>query len=165
MKNDNIILIGMPGCGKSTIGVLLAKMLGYRFIDTDLLIQEKAGKRLFEIINEDGAEYFSRLEDEVNASLTAEKTVIATGGSVIYGVNAMKNLKSLGKVVYLKVEEEEIEKRIDNLSTRGIVFNSDDGIAGLYRERTPLYEKYADITVECTGDRLQRNAEKIIDSL
>ena len=163
MKNDNIILIGMPGSGKSTAGVLFAKNMNYRFLDVDFLIQEKEGKRLHEIIEEKGNEYFLEVEDSVNASLQVERTVIATGGSVVYCENAMKHLKTLGKVIYIKVPEKEIERRITNFSTRGIIIKSGDSIEDLYNERIPLYEKYADLTVLCDEKELQYNADKLMD--
>ena len=108
----SIVLIGMPSCGKSTLGVLLAKRLGYRFIDSDLLIQEREGKLLHEIISEKGVWGFIDIENEVNSSISEEKAVIATGGSVIYGDEAMENLKRLGKVVYLKIPYEEMCRRL-----------------------------------------------------
>ena len=163
MKKDNIILIGMPGSGKSTAGVLFAKNMNYRFLDVDFLIQEHEGKRLYEVIEEKGNDYFLSVEDKINASLEVERTVVATGGSVIYCENAMRHLKSLGTVVYLKVPEEEIERRITNFSTRGIIIKSGDSLADLYNERIPLYEKYADLTVLCDEKELQFNADKLMD--
>ena len=162
MRNDNIVLIGMPGAGKSTAGVLFAKAMNYRFLDVDFLIQEKEGKRLHEVIEEKGNEYFLEVEDEVNCSLNTERTVIATGGSVIYCENAMKHLKSIGTVIYLKVPEKEIERRITNFSTRGIIIRSGDTLEDLYNERIPLYEKHADITVLCDEKELQYNADKLM---
>lgn len=162
MKKDNIILIGMPGAGKSTAGVLFAKAMNYRFLDVDFLIQEREGKRLHEVIEEKGNDYFLKVEDEVNCSLDTERTVIATGGSVIYCENAMKHLSSLGTVIYLQVPEKEIERRITNFSTRGIIIRSGDTLADLYNERIPLYEKYADITVLCDEKELQYNADKVM---
>ena len=163
MKNDNIILIGMPGSGKSTAGVLFAKNMNYRFLDVDFLIQEREGKRLHEIIEEKGNEYFLEVEDSVNASLQVERTVIATGGSVVYCENAMKHLKTLGKVIYIKVPEKEIERRITNFSTRGIIIKSGESLEDLYNERIPLYEKYADLTVLCDEKELQYNADKLMN--
>lgn len=163
-KRNNIILIGMPGSGKSTTGVLFAKNMNYRFLDVDFLIQEREGKRLYETIEEKGNEYFLQIEDEVNASLDVERTVIATGGSVIYCDNAMKHLKTLGTVIYIQVPEKEIERRITNFSTRGIIINSGDTLQDLYNERIPLYEKYADLTVCCDEKELQYNADKIMKS-
>lgn len=162
MEKNNIILIGMPGSGKSTTGVLLAKAMNYRFLDVDFIIQEKEGKRLYEVIEEKGNDYFLSVEDEVNSSLKAERTVIATGGSVIYCENAMKHLKTLGTVVYIQVPEKEIERRITNFSTRGIIIKSGYTLKDLYNERIPLYEKYADLTVLCDEKELQYNADKIM---
>lgn len=163
MKKNNIILIGMPGSGKSTAGVLFAKNMNYRFLDVDFLIQEHEGKRLHEIIEEKGNDYFLSIEDMINSNLAVERTVIATGGSVVYCKNAMKHLKSLGTVVYIKVPEKEIERRITNFSTRGIIIRSGDTLEALYNERIPLYEKYADLTVLCNEKELQYNADKLMN--
>ncbi|MBQ8409661.1 MAG: shikimate kinase [Clostridia bacterium] len=161
----SIILIGMPSCGKSTLGVLLAKKLGYRFIDSDLLIQESEGKLLHEIIAEQGNEGFLEIEERVNASITDEKAVIATGGSVIYGESAMKNLKSLGKVVYLKVPYDEMCRRLGDYSHRGVVIKKGSTLADMYAEREPLYEKYADLTVDVCNAQLSDSLEKICQAL
>ena len=157
----SIILIGMPSCGKSTLGVLLAKRLGYRFIDSDLLIQETEGRLLHEIISECGNEGFLDVEERVNASITDEKAVIATGGSVIYGESAMKNLKRLGKVVYLKVPYDEMCRRLGDYSHRGVVIKKGSTLADMYAEREPLYEKYADLTVDVCNAQLSDSLEKI----
>lgn len=162
---DNIILIGMPGSGKSTVGVLLAKMLGYSFIDSDLIIQQVEGRMLYEILRDEGIEYFAKVENSVNANLQAHRTVIATGGSAVYGEEAMKHLSSIGRVVYLKVSLAELERRVRNFETRGIMREDGQTLADIYAERAPLYEKYADITVSCTRGSLQKNAEKIIAAL
>ena len=162
---DNIILIGMPGCGKTTVGELLAKLMGYDFIDTDLIIQHAEGKKLFEILRDSGSEYFSRLENSVNKNLQAKRTVIATGGSVVYEKEAMEHLKSIGKVVYLEVSLGQLEKRIKNFATRGIRIEEGQTFRDLYLERLPLYKRYADITVNCSRGSLQKNAEKIFDRL
>ncbi len=162
---NNIILIGMPGSGKSTVGVLLAKMLGMNFIDADLLIQQREGMKLYEILEQKGNAYFAKVEDEVNASIKTENTVIATGGSVVYGQKAMAHLKSIGTVVYLKVPLRELERRIKNFATRGIQMEPGQTLADLLDERAPLYEKYADCTVTTGGAGLQRNAEKIMAAL
>ncbi len=146
--NNNIILIGMPGAGKSTVGVVLAKAMGYDFIDSDLLIQAKTGKRLFEIINEKGIDGFLDVENAVNAQIQTERTVIATGGSVIYGEEAMEHLKSIGKVIYLQVSYEALEKRLGNLLQRGVAIRSGNTLLDLYNERVPLYEKYADLVID-----------------
>lgn len=162
---NNIILIGMPGCGKSTIGVLLAKILGYNFIDTDLLIQATENKKLYEIINENGIEYFFNAEEKVLSELKAEKCIIATGGSAVYSDLGMQNLKKQGRVVYLWVPLKEIKRRVTNLSTRGVAMKNGQTLADLYKERQPLYRLYADITVECNKKNIADNAKKIIEAL
>ena len=162
---DNVILIGMPGCGKSTIGVLLAKLVGFSFVDTDLLIQQHENKKLYKIIEEDGIDYFKEIENKINAKLEATKTVIATGGSVVYGKEAMEHFKKIGKVVYIKVDFDELEKRIDNFSTRGIVIENGKTFRDLYNERTILYEQYADIIIECNKEDISKNAKLIASKL
>lgn len=162
---NNIILIGMPGCGKSTVGVLLAKMAGLKFIDSDLLIQEREGKRLYEIIDEKGKDYFLKLENRVNREIDVCSAVIATGGSAVYCDEAMRHLKSIGTVVYIKVPFSEIEKRITNFSTRGIIIKNGSSLSDLYNDRAPLYEKYADVTVECESGDLTENARRIMSAL
>ncbi len=158
---DNIILIGMPGAGKSTVGVVLAKALGYDFIDSDLLIQAETGKRLFEIINEVGIEGFLKVEDQVNAGIQASRTVIATGGSVIYGEAAMSHLKAIGTVVYIQVDYKSLERRLGNLLKRGVAIRKGNTLRDLYNERVPLYEKYADITVDERGKGIREVVETI----
>lgn len=148
MKN-NIVLIGMPGAGKSTVGVVLAKVVGHKFIDSDLVIQEKRGKLLHELITEFGMEGFLDIENQINAELTEEKAVIATGGSVIYGKEAMEHLKETGLVVYLKLSLESIADRLGDLQQRGVALKEGQGLKELYEERIPLYEKYADIVIDC----------------
>ena len=162
---DNVILIGMPGCGKSTVGVLLAKLVGFSFIDTDLLIQQYTNKKLYKIIEEDGIEYFKKVENEINSNIQTTKTVIATGGSVVYGKDAMEHLKKIGKIVYLKVDYDELLKRIDNFSTRGIVIENGKTFKDLYAEREVLYEKYADITIQCNSEDLAENAKFVASKL
>lgn len=147
----NIVLIGMPGAGKSTIGVLLAKTLLMDFCDTDLIIQKQTGTSLCNIINEKGTEEFIKLENEIIAAQNFENCVVATGGSAVYGKKAMQKLCSNGAAVYLKVAVQELEKRICDIHTRGIAMKEGTSIAELYEERSPLYEKYADITIECTS--------------
>ncbi len=162
---NNIILIGMPGCGKSTVGVLLAKILGFAFIDSDLLIQQAENKKLYEIINENGAEYFKAAENRVNASIDVSNTVIATGGSVVYCEEAMAHLKSIGTVVYIKITPKQLLERINNIATRGVVIKNGETLIDLYNERAPLYEKYADIMVESSDDSLIDNAQNIANML
>lgn len=145
-----ITLIGLPSSGKSTLGVLLAKALGYRFIDADLVIQERMGKLLHEIIAESGAEEFIRIENEINQTIGGDKVVIATGGSAVYGSEAMAHFKSLGRVVYIRIPFETLEKRLGDYSHRGVVIREGKTLRDMYRERIPLYEKYADITVDST---------------
>ena len=159
----SIILIGMPSCGKSTLGVLLAKRLGYRFIDSDLMIQEHEGKLLHEIIAERGVSGFIEIENEVNASITDKNAVIATGGSVIYGDEAMKSLKSLGKVVYLKIPYEEMCRRLGDFSHRGVILRNGSTLEDMYLERAPLYEKYADVTVDVCNAQLSDSLDKVCE--
>lgn len=151
MSKDNIVLIGMPGCGKSSLGVVLAKALGYRFMDSDLLIQDREDRLLSEIIEQDGLSGFKRIEEEVNASIEVSRTVIATGGSVVYGDRAMQHLKEIGTVVYLQLPLEEIETRVGDLNQRGVAVEPGQTLADLYNERVPLYEKYADVTADIYG--------------
>lgn len=160
---DNIILIGMPGAGKSTVGVVLAKRLGYRFVDSDLVIQEKYGKLLHELIEENGVEGFWKIENDVNASLETHNSVIATGGSVIYGEGAMEHLRRMGTVVYLKLPCEEITERLGDLNARGVTLMPGQTLSDLYEERVPLYEKYAHRIVECQGLSLRQVVHLIAD--
>lgn len=164
MKN-NIVLIGMPGVGKSTIGVVLAKILAYHFLDSDLVIQEKEGKRLHQIISEKGTEGFLEIENNVNASLNADGTIIATGGSVIYGKEAMEHLKEIGKVVYLKADYQTIQNRLGNLKKRGVALKKGQTLKDLYDERTKLYELYADITVDEKGLGTEETIDAVLRAL
>lgn len=158
---DNIILIGMPGAGKSTVGVVLAKALGYNFVDSDLVIQKETGKRLFEIIDEVGIDEFLNIENRINAAISVEKSVVATGGSVIYGEEAMEHLKSIGKVIYLKTDYESLEMRLGNLLKRGVAIRSGNTLLDLYNERVPLYEMYADITIDTKNKGIREVVESI----
>ena len=162
---DNIILIGMPGVGKSTAGVILAKILGYQFIDADILIQQEEGKLLKEIIAEVGVEGFIQVENRVNSQIQCERSVVATGGSVVYGKEAMEHLKSIGRVVYLKVDFDTIDSRLGNLKGRGVVLKEGQDLKGLYEERIPRYEKYADIVVDQTGCSVEETIEKLVKML
>ena len=159
---NNIILIGMPGCGKSTVGVVLAKALGMDFIDSDLVIQKQTGKRLSQIIEESGDVGFREIENRINAALEAENSVIATGGSVIYGEEAMCHLKSIGTVVYLKLSCGAIEERLGDLHERGVTIQPGWTLRDLYNERVPLYEQWADLTVDCEQLRLREVVAAIL---
>lgn len=162
---DNIVLIGMPGVGKSTVGVILAKMIGYQFTDADLLIQKQEGKLLHEIIAEKGTDGFIEIEERVNASIEASHTIIATGGSVVYGKKAMEHLNRIGTVVYLKVPYDTLEKRLEDIKGRGVVLKEGQTLRTLYDERTPLYEKYADIEISEDGLNVEQTVEKLLERL
>ena len=157
----NIILIGMPGAGKSTVGVVLAKRLGFRFVDSDLVIQEQTGKLLYQLIEEEGEAGFLMLENKINASIEAENTVIATGGSAVYGQEAMAHFGNIGTRVYLKLSYEELKERLGDLHERGVVLKEGFTLLDLYKERSPLYEKYADITIDCEGKSIRGIVEEI----
>ena len=162
---NNVTLIGMPGCGKSTIGVVLAKVLGYRFVDTDLLIQEQEGMLLHEIIREKGTEAFARIEEEVNAHVWGNKIVIATGGSVVYGQKAMEHLRSISTVVYIRLPFAELEHRLGNIRRRGVLLREGQTLTDLYEERCPLYEKYAHIAVDAMGMNVEQLMDEIVKRL
>jgi shikimate kinase len=162
---ENIVLIGMPGVGKSTLGVVLAKELGYEFVDADLLIQKRENRLLKEIIAEDGVDGFLKIENDVNANITSTKTVIATGGSVIYGAEAMAHLKEIGTVVYLKLDYETLDSRLGSLKGRGVVLKDGQNLKSLYDERIPLYEKYADVTVDEGGLGLEETLDAVLEKI
>lgn len=149
----NIVLIGMPACGKSVTGVVLAKTLNKQFVDTDLLIQEVAGKGLQDIINEDGIDKFKELEEKVLKELAVKNAVVSTGGSAIYYDEAMQHLKENGTVVYIKANLKTIKSRLKNIKTRGVAMGKGQTLDDLYKLRMPLYEKYADITVMTDNKR------------
>ena len=157
----NIVLIGMPGAGKSTIGVLLAKCLLMYFLDTDLIIQKKCSSSLCDIINAQGIDEFLKIENDVICGEEFENCVIATGGSAVYGKEAMKKLKEQGIAIYLKLTPEELVERIKDIHTRGIAMKEGTTIAELYEERAALYEEYADITVDCNG----KTPEQCVDAI
>ena len=152
MSRTNLILIGMPASGKSTVGVILAKVIGYDFIDTDILIQKAEKKRLSQIIAQKGVDGFLEVENRVNAAVEADHCVIATGGSAVYGEEAMRHFKKIGHVMYLKADYESISKRLKNIKKRGVALKEGQTLRYLYDERVPLYEKYADTVIEETGD-------------
>lgn len=161
----NLILTGMPACGKSTLGVVLAKTLGMRFVDTDLLIQEVENRKLQEIIDEQGMEEFLRIEERVLSGVQTENSIISTGGSAVYSDKAMKHLKSIGDVVYIKLSLNEVERRLNNIKTRGIAMKQGETLADLYNMRVPLYEKYADITIETEGMGIEESIEILVKKL
>ena len=150
-NKDNLILIGMPGAGKSTIGIVLAKVIGYTFIDSDIIIQN----------DKYGLDGFNSIENEINSKINAHKSIIATGGSAVYGKDAMTHLSSIGTVIYLKLPYEEIEERLGDLTKRGVSIKKGQTLKSLYNERIVLYEKYADITIECSNKKIGRIAEEI----
>ena len=162
---ENIVLIGMPGAGKSTVGVVLAKRLGYQFLDSDLVIQEHYGKLLQELIEEYGVEGFWNIEDEVNATIKRKKTVIATGGSAVYGKNAMEHFRKTATIIYLRLPYAEIEERVGDLQTRGVTVRPGQNLWELYQERLPLYERYADMTIDCHGKTLREIVVEICERL
>lgn len=165
MQKNNVTLIGMPGAGKSTIGVVLAKILGYDFVDSDLLIQKSEGKLLWEIMRDSGNEGFNRIEERVNSTLSVQRSVIATGGSVIYGPRAMEHLRSISTVVYLKVSCSILERRLGDLTRRGVVLEPGQTLADLYAQRTPLYEAYAHVTVNVGRCSVRRSVDVITEAL
>ena len=151
----NIVLIGMPGCGKSTVGVVLAKALGMDFVDSDLVIQSTMGATLAQLIEQHGDDGFRDIENRVNASIDVQNSIIATGGSVVYGAEAMAHLKCIGTVVYLRLTCENITERLGDLHARGVTIKPGWTLRDLYNERCPLYEQYADIVRDCDGLRLR----------
>jgi shikimate kinase len=161
----NIVLIGLPGAGKSTLGVILAKTLGMIFIDTDIVIQEKTGKLLQEMIDKEGSEAFLKIEEKSILSLNGHHAVIATGGSVVYSKQAMEHLKSDGIIVYLNITFEEMVKRLNNITTRGIVLIPGQSLRDLYDQRIPLYETYADIQIDCSDEVFEHVVEKVVDKI
>lgn len=164
MKN-NVVLVGMPGAGKSTVGIVLAKLLGYRFLDSDLVIQEAEGRLLKDIIEQEGIARFIEIEEKINAEIRAEHTVIATGGSVVYGKKAMENMRSLGRVVYIKLSYKEICSRVGNVKQRGIVLAKGQTFRELYDERILLYEHYADLVIDAEKMTVEETAMGIKELL
>ena len=165
MKKDNIILIGMPASGKSTVGVILAKILGYNFVDADIVIQEKEGRQLSEIIETEGVDGFIDIENRINTGIEVEKTVVATGGSVVYGKEAMEHYKNIGKVVYLKVGMDVLTKRLKDVKQRGVVMKDGQSLISLYNERSNLYEKYADITIDEKNNTMEEVVADLLAAL
>jgi shikimate kinase len=164
-EKSNIVLIGMPGVGKSTVGVLLAKVLSKKFIDTDVYIQSREGRRLYEIIEHKGLDYFCDIEEKYVASLQLTNTVIATGGSVVYYDSAMQNLKTAATLVYLTLDPAQLIERIRDLTSRGVVIEEGQNFIDLYKLRKMLYEKYADITIDCNGKDHEQVVSEILNQL
>lgn len=158
----NIVFIGMPASGKSTVGVVVAKRLGYKFVDTDLIIQEVEKRLLKEIIAEEGNEGFLRIEDRVNAEIQEERAVISPGGSVVYCENAMRHYKETGMIVYLHTSYETISNRLHNAKNRGVVLKDGQTLKDLYEERTALFERYADLTISEEGRDLEETIEEVL---
>lgn len=158
----NIILIGMPACGKSTVGVVLAKTLGMAFLDSDILIQEREGDLLQNIIDNKGMDYFLKIEEETINSIDVINCVIATGGSVVYSLSGMQHLAEIGKIVYLKLPLRIIESRLNNINSRGIAMGKNESLQDLYYKRVPLYEQYADCIIEAEGLSVEGVIDKII---
>ena len=159
----NIVLIGMPTCGKSTMGVLIAKNLGYKFLDSDLLIQESEGKLLHELIAEHGNEGFVEIENRVNMSIDTQNTIISTGGSVVYCDEAMAHLSKIGKVVYIKISYETLAERLGDYRHRGVIMPEGYTLLDMYRERSALYEKYAQYTIETDGLTMSETLDSITE--
>lgn len=162
-KLENIVLIGMPGCGKSTVGVLLAKALGYDFIDTDVVLQAREKQKLQDMIDEIGVDAFLKKEQNAILSLSVSRCVIATGGSVVYGKDAMRHLRQHGIVVYIRLPYEEIERRLSNLATRGVTLRAGQTLKDLYDERIPLYEAAADIVFDADGADIERTVRCVAE--
>lgn len=161
----NIVLIGMPTAGKSTVGVILAKEKGYEFVDSDIIIQNQENQLLRDIIAQEGIEGFISIENRVNASLCVNHSIIATGGSVVYGPEAMEHLKDIGTLVYLKLNYETIQELLGNAKQRGVVLRENQTLLQLYHERCPLYESYADIIIEAENLEVEELVIKILDQL
>ena len=164
-KGNNIILIGMPGVGKSTIGVILAKIMGYRFVDADIVIQEQEGRLLRDIIAQEGVDGFIKIEDRVNRNLNMKKAVIATGGSAVYGKNAMENYKETSTIIYLKLDYEALDDRLSDIKGRGVVLRDGQTLKDIYDERTKLYEKYADIIIDEGSLDVEKTVERLLEKL
>lgn len=161
----NIIIIGMPGAGKSTMGGILAKTLGRNFIDTDIVAQETSGRLLQEIIDNEGTGAFLESEEKMILSLHLQNAVVATGGSVVFSGNAMEHLRKDGIVIYLKISFEEMVRRLNNITTRGIVLAAGQSLRDMYNQRVPLYEKYADITIDCSDGDVEKCIGNVMNGL
>ena len=161
----NIVLIGMPASGKSTVGVILAKILGMNFLDTDLLIQQREGMLLRDIIEQRGVEAFLQCEEEALLSVDTENTVIATGGSAVYSESAMNTFHRTGTICYLKVERDELFRRLKNIKERGVVLRSGEDLEEMYEHRSRLYEKYADLVIPEDGSTIEETVQAVVDAV
>ena len=164
-QKSNIVLIGMPGCGKSTVGVLLAKRMGLHFVDTDLFIQAGEGKSLRRLIEVYGMNRFCEIESQYVQRVDVTDSVIATGGSVVYYNSAMKHLQMTGQMIYMKLPLAELERRLGDLNARGVVLEPTETLASLYKKRVPLYEKWADETDDLSGLNHEQSVEVILEIL
>jgi shikimate kinase len=162
---SNIILIGMPGSGKSTVGILLAKQAGRDFIDTDVLIQRAQGRSLQDIVDHDGYLVLRRIEEDILLNLDVHNHVIATGGSAVYSSSAMEHLKAHGIAVFLQVDLPTLKARVSDYETRGLAKRSDQSLDDLFVERCALYRRYADITIDCIGLSHEEVCIRIIKEL
>ncbi len=161
----NYTLIGMPASGKSTIGVILAKKLGFEFIDSDIVIQRKTGKKLSTLIDELGVDGFIDLEDDINSKIDATDCVISTGGSAVYGENAMSHFKELGEIIYLRTNFEALSERITDMDKRGVVHKAQQTLKDVYKERSILYKKYATMIVDLNNKTIDESIDLIYNEI
>ena len=159
--NSNVVLIGMPGVGKSTVGIVLAKHLGYDFVDSDLVIQQEEGGLLHQLIAKQGLEGFLETENRINAALSPKNSVIATGGSAVYGKEAMEHFAAIGQIIYLRLDLDTLIKRLGDLTRRGVAMKKGQSLEDLYKERVPLYEKYANLVIDCEEKEIRQIVEEI----
>lgn len=166
-EKSNIVLIGMPGAGKSTLGIVLAKIMNYDFVDADLVIQSQCDKTLQKLIDACGPEGFIEVENQILSDIQATRSIIATGGSAVYSDEAMRHLVEIGTVVYLQISYDELVNRLHDLQERGVVLKGGIGMSlrELYDERKPLYEQYAEITVDVNDLSITAAARKVADAL
>ena len=161
----NITLIGMPGVGKSTIGVILAKIIGYEFVDSDIVIQKQEGRLLKEIIADVGNQGFLAIENRVHAEMDVTNSIISPGGSICYCRQGMEHLREISTVVYLKLDYPKLKRRLGNLTARGVVLKNGQNLYDLYKERTPLYEKYAHVVIDETNLNIEKTIKAVMDAL
>ncbi len=161
----NIVLIGMPGCGKSTIGVILAKTLGMSFVDTDLIIQQRENRLLQNIIDKDGLESFLDIERDAILSVDCKNSVISTGGSAVFRKEAMTHLKNDGIIIFIDVAPETLKKRLSNIKTRGIAAGKDESVDDIFNQRLPLYKEYADFVLTVENESVETSVERLVEIL